>query len=371
MLGPGKYVGAIYDILVGSKQNKFTLLHEFFDMAQDNYADKSRQRYHQNAGRRLFGKFNIMGMYSGGEFLIRSINGMAVLNHEKVKLNGKVISLSQAFEKTNDTNGYPELKLKDGVTKLDDSPLTIEDQYFKDIKKKIKSCSDECFGAFSQEDKGVVNQYYLGRLAMNFRQWMVEHYSRRYRKRHYDYAADKYVEGYYVTCFNVAKEFIKGYRDIAATYEMLKDILEDDQKANLRKAGMEVLILLSLMGLSMCLGDEDDHDGEFFMRLWILNTKRMLQETKAAMPIGAITEFGRLIDSPFPAMTTVSGLLYPITGIKDIDDVIQRGRYKGWNKYWRNILWYTVPFYKQVDQILNLAQENSMFTIYDRSAQSF
>ena len=223
----------------------------------------------------------------------------------------------------------------------------------------------------NSEDKGVINQHFLGRAAMNFRQWMVEHYSRRYRKRHWDYSAGKYVEGYYVTCFNVAKEFIKGYRDIVATYEMLKGTLEDDQKANLRKAGMEVLILLSLMGLSMCLGDEDDHDGEFFMRLWILNTKRMLQETKAAMPIGAITEFGRVIDSPFPAMTTVSGLLYPITGIKDIDDVIQRGRYKGWNKYWRNILWYTVPFYKQVDQILNMAKENSMFAVYDRSAQSF
>lgn len=367
----GKTHGKVWDLLTNNRSSIDVLISEFFDTQQDIYSKKAEQRYHKNVFRRLIGELNPLMMYSGGEYLIRQTLAYAVLDAEKVLLNGKKVSLLKCFDKVETTKGFYELKLKNGVTKLDGSPLELTDDYLKEVKNKIRHCSQACFGAMNAEDKGVINQHFLGRAAMNFRQWMVEHYSRRYRTRHYDYAADKYVEGYYVTCFNVAREFIKGYRDIAATYEMLKDTLEVDQKANLRKAGMEVCILLSLMGLSLCLGDEDDHDGEFFMRLWILNTKRMIQETKAAMPIGAITEFGRLIDSPFPAMTTVSGLLYPITGIKDINDTIQRGRYKGWNKYWRNILWYTVPFYKQIDQILNLAQENSMFAIYDRSAQSF
>lgn len=367
----GRTHGKVWDLLTNNRSSIDVLISEFFDTQQDVYSEKAKQRYHKNVFRRLFGKLNPLMMYSGGEYLIRQTLAYAVLDAEKVLLNGKKVSLLKCFDKIETEKGFYELKLKDGVTKLDGSSLELTDDYLKEVKNKIRHCSQACFGAMNAEDKGVINQHFLGRAAMNFRQWMVEHYSRRYRTRHFDYTANKYVEGYYVTCYNVAKDFIKGYRDIASTYEMLKDTLEEDQKANLRKAGMEVLILLSLMGLSMCLGDEDDHDGEFFMRLWILNTKRMLQETKAAMPIGAITEFGRLVDSPFPAMTTVSGLLYPITGIKDIDDVIQRGRYKGWNKYWRNILWYTVPFYKQVDQILNLAQENSMFAVYDRSAQSF
>lgn len=367
----GRTPGKVWDLLTNNRSSIDVLISEFFDTQQDIYSKKSEQRYHKNVFRRLFGKLDPLMMYSGGEYLIRQTLAYAVLDAEKVKSNGKKVSLLKCFDKIETEKGFYELKLKDGVTKLDGSPLELTDDYLKEVKNKIRHCSQACFGAMNSEDKGVINQHFLGRAAMNFRQWMVEHYSRRYRKRHWDYSAGKYVEGYYVTCFNVAKEFIKGYRDITATYEMLKDTLEDDQKANLKKAGMEVLILLSLIGLSMCLGDEDDHDGEFFMRLWILNTKRMLQETKAAMPIGAITEFGRVIDSPFPAISTVSGLLYPITGIKDIDDIIQRGRYKGWNKYWRNILWYPIPFYKQVDQILNLAQENSMFAVYDRSAQSF
>ena len=368
----GRTPGKVWDLLTNNRSSIDVLISEFFDTQQDIYSKKAEQRYHKNVFRRLFGKLDPLIMYSGGEYLIRQTLAYAILDAEKVFLNGKKVSLLKCFDKIETEKGFYELKLKDNVTKLDGSPLILTDDYLREVKNKIRHCSQACFGAMNAEDKGVINQHFLGRAAMNFRQWMVEHYSRRYRKRHYDYTIGKYVEGYwYTTIMVVGKEFLKGYRDIAATYEMLKDTLEDDQKANLKKAGMEVLILLSLMGLNMCLGDEDDHDGEFFMRLWILNTKRMLQETKAAMPVGAITEFGRVIDSPFPAMTTVSGLLYPITGIKDMDDIIQRGRYKGWNKYWRNILWYTVPFYKQVDQLLNLAQENSMFAVYDRSAQSF
>ena len=368
MLGPGKHAGAILDILTGSKQNEFTLLHEFFDMAQDNYADKSRQRYHQNAGRRLFGKFNIMGMYSGGEFLIRSINGMAVLNHEKVKLNGKVISLSQAFEKTNDANGYPELKLKDGVTKLDGSPLTIEDQYFKDVKKKIKTCSDECFGAFSQEDKGVINQYCLGRLAMNFRQWMIEHYSRRYRTKHWDYTKKQFIEGYYITPFRLIRDIIKAKKDNDTIAEAFKNTITEEDKYNLRKAGWETALFIALCALNFSMGDVDDED-DYWIRFWMYNVKRMQFETFAATPLGVIPESRKIIQSPIPAINTVDGLLYPINGIVAGDpwDTIEQGRYEGWNKYARNLLWYSVPFYKQVDQLMHMDEEDAVFTIFTDS----
>ena len=365
MLGPGKHVGAIYDILTGSKQNKFTLLHEFFDMAQDAYAEKSMQRYHQNAGRRLFGKFNIMGMYSGGEFLIRSINGMAVLNHEKVKLDGKVISLSQAFIKTNDDNGYPELQLKKNITKLDGTPLTLEDSYFKEIKKKIKACSDECFGAFSQEDKGVVNQYYLGRLAMNFRQWMVEHYSRRYRTKHWDYTKKQFVEGYYVTPFRLMRDIIKATKDNETIAEAFKNTITKEDKYNLKKASMEMLMFIALCALNFSMGDVDDED-DYWIRFWMYNIKRMQFETFAATPLGVIPESKKIIQSPIPAINTVDGLLYPINGIIAGDpwNTLERGRYEGWNKYARNLLWYSVPFYKQVDQLMHMDEEDAVFTIF-------
>lgn len=365
MLGEGNRVGAIWDVLTGNKQNKFTLIHEFFDMGQDNYEDKSRQRYHKNAFRRLFGKFNMMFMYSEGEFLIRSINGMAVLSHEKVLLNGKKISLMKAFEKTNDANGYPELKLKDGITKLDGSPLTLNDEYFKEIKSKIKACSDDCFGAFAQADKGVINQHFLGRMTMNFRQWMVEHYSRRYRRKHWDYNKKAWVEGYYVTPLRLAKELIKGWKDHTTTWEVFKDELKPEDIANCKKALTEFTLFMILLGLNLCFGGEDDDEDTLWARFWLYQLKRAKSETLAAMPFGIISEAKKTINSPIPLITTINGLMYPITGIGDVTDTIEKGRYEGWNRYARNVLWYTVPFYKQVDQLIHMDEEDALFTIFD------
>lgn len=38
----------------------------------------------------------------------------------------------------------------------------------------------------NKEDKGILHQWMLGKMTMNFRQWMVEHYSRRFRGLHWD-----------------------------------------------------------------------------------------------------------------------------------------------------------------------------------------
>lgn len=50
----------------------------------------------------------------------------------------------------------------------------------------------------NSEDKGVIGQRMIGRLTMTFRQWMVEHYSRRYRQMHWDNSSqDVIMENFY------------------------------------------------------------------------------------------------------------------------------------------------------------------------------
>ena len=357
--------GAIWDVLTGNKENELTLLFEFFDVTQDTYSDAKRKRYYQNPFRRLFGGFNSMFMYSGGEFLIRGVNGLAVLDHEKVLLNGKAIPIRKAFTKTVSPEGYPELQVKDNVTTLDGEPLDVNHPFFKEIKKKVKASSDECFGAMSTEDKGVITQHFLGRMTMNFRQWMVEHYSRRYRRKHWDSNRGKYVEGYYITVFRLGWQLMKGFNDFTTTWEVMKDQMTEQDVINCRKALSEFIIFMALNALSFCIGGEDDHEDEFWARFFIYNIKRMQRETLAAMPFGILAEAKRTINSPIPLITTFNGLLYPITGIMDVTEIIDQGRYEGWNKYARNVLWYTVPYYKQIDQMLHLGEEDALFTIFD------
>ena len=370
----GRTYGKIWDNLSGGRNNIDTLIGEFFDSTNDLYTDKSSEGYYTNPFRRLFGGLNTMALYEGGEYLIRTINMYAILYKEKVSLNGKEIPLIDAFTRTDKENGISDLKLKDGVTKLDGSPLTLEDDYFKRVKLRIKGAADDCFGSMNSEDKGVITQHFLGRMAMNFRQWMVGHYSRRYRARHWDYQQQRWVEGYWRTVFR----FIKGYKTFLEEYNALEADLKEDVKANCRKAATEFFIWAALLLFNFGFGDEDD-DETWWQRWSTLLLKRSLSEASAGLPIGFITESYRITQNPLPPLVTVTGLLYPFTGIIDGDlfsrnefgeitwTKIESGRYEGWNKYLRNLLWYTVPFYKQIDQLSHLTEEDAMYQVYERT----
>ena len=73
----------------------------------------------------------------------------------------------------------------------------------------------------------------------------------------------------------------------------------------------------------------------------------------------------KILNGPIPAASTVGNLLYPITGTADIHETYKRGRYKGKNKYVVNTLRYTVPFYRQIDNLIHLGDEDNLFKVYE------
>lgn len=370
-----KSPGKMWDWVTDNKSSKFTLMCDFFDVAQDNYAEVSKKRYHRNIIRRLFGSFNIVGGYAAGEFLMRTVNGIAVLDHVKVKLNGKKVPLLDAFELTEDKY-YPELKLKDGVTDLKGNPLTLDSQFFKDVKLKIKSCSDTCFGAFSKEDKGIINQFWLGRVIMNFRQWMVEYFLSRYRPKYFDYTRQKWVRGKYWSVLHIMKEMVVGLRDYGVTMQAFKHAMSKEDLQNAGRVISEILIWFTLAWVN---GDDDEEEekkrraakeeASFWSRFWKLELLRLEREIGAGTPWGIITEFENILKSPVPLVNTINNnLFYPIEGLLNGDwkeeNKITKGRHKDWNRYYRNLLWYTVPFYKQIDQLMHIHEEDNLYYVY-------
>lgn len=386
----GRTPGKIWDNLTGSRSNLDTLIGEFFDVQADNYSNKSRERYYKNPFRRLFGDVSIMGAYSSGEYLIRTTNMYAILYKEKVLLNSKKVSLIDALDKTDKEGGFSDLILKKGITKLDGSSLTLDDKYFTDLKKKIKAVSDDCFGSMNAEDKGMIHQHMLGRMAMSFRQWMVGHYSRRYRKKHWNAAKQEFEEGYWRTegkrIWEVSKllwSFFKGAEAFEKQQEILQDFMTEDAKVNCRKARNEFVIFATLLVLNFFFGngnaDEEDEDS-WLERFGTLMLKRTYSEFSAGLPTGIITESQRLLKSPLPVTTTIMNMFYPIQGIFWGDLVqynfeedkfemteLQSGRYKGTNKYLRNLGWYTLPYYKQIDQLMHLEEEDALFLPYEHT----
>lgn len=332
LFGSAGVTGEMWDAINETKNSKSKLFCDMFDPESDNFDSMSHQKYHKSMFRKLMAHDLSFIGYGSGEYLIHYVNMYAVLHHQKVKLNGKQIPLYEAFEVVNKKDGVAELKLKDGVTRLDGSAVTQE--FLTGVKNKIRYVNQTCHGAMNKEDKGIIYQKWWGRLAMNFRQWMVEHYSRRFRGMHFDYSLGMNREGYWVSAYKLfendksreARE--QGERMKALGY-WLKDLvtfnwrartnwanMSEMQRYNCKRAMSESIMLIALSGLSFALGEPDEHKKDFWRRWWIYQTRRMIMDTEASMPNpNMLNSFINILQSPFGGVQTISSLMYLLFGI--------------------------------------------------------
>lgn len=365
LMGDKLNPGVIKDHLTGNRTSKGVLLEELFDPMQEVYDDLGSRRFSTFA--RLYGGINTMAMYSVGESLIHIVNMYAMLDHIKVLKDGKKISLYQAIEVAEPESKNSHLVLKDGVTDLEGNPIDINSDFIMQAKKKIRYINQNTHGSMNTEDKGLIQRRIAGRAVMNFRQWMVEHYSRRYRGRHWDGTVNDFVEGYWVTVGKMIRDYVKDFTGFVSSARAVWGNLDDNQKNNVMRALSEVSILASLVLLSQALGDPTDHKKEWWYRMWIYQVKRLILDERASVPWGIPGEAKTIIQSPVASVNTVNAILYPVIGFANGDwhETLKSGRYKGWNKYERNLLKYTVPFYGQIDQMLHMDEEDYIFNMFN------
>ena len=384
--------GDIMELLTNNMTHKSTLMRELFDPLQENFSDKRHQRYYKSILRQLMSHDCSMIGYGAGEYLLHYVNMYAVLHHEKVKdANGKLISLYDAFEVGNIKDGNGELVIKQGITKKDGT--AIDKEYIEGIKNKIRYVNQTTHGSMNEEDKGLIHRRFMGRMVMNFRQWMVEHYSRRFRKKHFDaslkglYDEDGNPmwmrEGYWRSLGRAIEENEAGenWRDkhyAKALGYLLRDVamfalraqtqwstLDAVQRNNIKRAHTEFLTWLALLTISFGLGEPEEHKKEFYRRVAIYQVKRMLLDYESAMPHPRMPlSFITILNSPMAAITTLNGLLYLVFGYEDINEEIKTGPHKGENKYWRTIKKNTLPGFKHWEQIQEMDKSEDIFHVF-------
>lgn len=384
LFGKAGVVGDFMELLTNNMSHKSTLMRELFDPLQENYADKSRHKYYSSMFRQLVGHDCSFIGYSSGEYLIHYVNMYSLLHHEKVLLNGEKISLYDAFEVSDKEDGNAVLDLKQGVTDLDGNAITQD--YIKTIKQRLRYLNQSTHGAMNAEDKGLIHQYWWGRGIMNFRQWMVGHYSRRFRGRHFDASLGMDREGYWVSLYKGlmnedTKDTWKNHHKLQAIGMFMKDLytfalrseaqwhnLDAMQKYNIKRVRAEMLMFVILSGLSFALGEPDEHKKEFWRRWWIYQTRRALMDTEASMPHPkAFSNLLTILQSPMAAVNMMSSLLYVIYGITngDIAETIKSGDHKGENKYLRNIIKYDLPFFKDFEQMQKMDTDEAVFKVFE------
>lgn len=395
MFGTKGMIGDMTEWLSDNINSKTGLLIKEFDPIQENYQNISNKRYHNNIVRKILSKDLRFMLYEKGEYLIHLLPMYAILEHQKVKLNGKTISLYEAYDVTEKEEGNRELKIKEGVTDMEGNPITKD--YIHKIKDIIKEANQSMHGAMSPEDRGLIHQYMLGRLAINFKQWMIAHYSRRFRGNHFDFSLKEWREGYYTTFFKELisddvkdawtakqkKEALKILSQNFGVFMFSKDLmsfifksatqwdnLTPMQKHNIRRARAEVLMLIMLTCLSFALGEPDEHKKEFWRRFFIYQTKRMITETEAAMPSpGAVNSAITIFQSPMAGINTLNSMMYALYGLTngDISEEIKSGPHKGENVYWRNFIKYDLPFFKDWERLATMDEDDSVFKVFEYS----
>lgn len=361
----GRVPGKVIDFFTNNKNSYDSLLADIFDPIPGGFEKRSRERYYNSFFRHLVSiDLTFLG-YQAGEYMLHYTGMYAVLHNTKVLVDGKKTHLYHAFRKKHKEDGNSVLVLKDDVTDLSGNP--VDQKFIDNIRRRIRYANQSTQGSMNDEDKGVLQQRMWGKFIMNFRQWMVEYYSKRYRGPHWDATLKENREGYWYTARMLAKGYANEYLWFKFKTVLHSSEMNDMQKKNIRRLVVEHGILGSLYLLSMALGEPDDHKKEFWYRMWIYQTRRLIMDMETSNPVGAALNFKTMLNSPIAATNTINSLLYPIFGISDITETIQRGPYKGWNKYGRNLLKYTTPFYDYIDQIYRMDEDDAAFKIFETS----
>ena len=362
-------VGRIMDFMTNNTNSKSVLLAQIFDPLNENFSEQQHQRYYRGPLRHLLGKdFTFIG-YGAGEHLTHFVTMYAILHNTKVKINGETKTLYDVFSVGNKVDGNSELIIDKNATYINDEgqEVPIDNAFLEKIRKRIRYANQTMHGAMNEEDKGLIHQRMAGRFVMNLRQWMVEHYSRRFRSSHYDATLGEYREGFYNTTSKFAYAMIGDIFNFQRESMLHWNEMNSMQKANCRRALSELIVLSSLLTLSFALGEPDEHKKEFWMRMWIYQTKRAITDINGSTPWGIPMEMNTLINSPIAASNVVNSFIYPFAGIGDINETIKSGKHKGENKYFRNIKKYLIPFYGQIEQLREMDTDNGVFQVFEKN----
>ena len=227
-------------------------------------------------------------------------------------------------------------------------------------------------GAFSEDDKGLLHMWALGRLFMNFRQWMPAHYARRFNTLHWDATLGDYREGYYCTCWNFVKKLCKDLKNHEANILTQYKSLNRWEKANIRRTIMEVGLLTILAALSKMDWGNDPDNRTWATAMLKLQAKRLYMEISASVPVNIFNPldfFNNIINtlqSPMAAINTITDWMK----ILDIPTLVKMerlksGSHKGELVYIRNVE-RAIPYYDQVYKWLHMASDNDLFVMFNR-----
>lgn len=348
-----------------TKESKLSLLIDKYNML-DEFYDKLRTEgyYNSNLGK-IIGNQTWFIFNKLGEHTMHCRTAMAILNAVEVYVKEgddyKQVNLIDQYEAK---DGILNFKSPTFIKNANGEYVEFNENNIIQLRNRIQKVNHSMHGAFTEEDKGAIHQFALGRLIMQFRQWMPGHYGRRFNKAYFDTALGIEREGFYRTAgrfiMELYRDINKGKFQIATRWNNLSKT----EKANLKRAMTEVGILGGLSLLCMLLGNIDDKDKSRWHKMLVYQLRRAKVETGASVPsLGMTKNLFTLAKSPAAAVNSTENLLN-LLQINTMFQEVQSGRYKGYNRWTVNAIKAT-PIVGQLVRFKDLKDYDYMFQVFN------
>lgn len=245
-----------------------------------DFVHKSTSNY--NKAMKGIEKAHPFALYAKGEYFIQGQVMVALLEHQKVEVteNGqkKTISLFEAFDVNGEWN----------TARFGENPEWAKgSQKTYDFKNKLDNLLKKIHGNYDPNAAMLANKKFIGRALLQFRRWIPEGVAQRFDSEKYDIYLQRNTKGRYITygdlgfrkSIRVLADMImqkgdKAFEGITNDAEKL-EIIKENMRKNLR----EIYYKISLIGIALALGlDDDDNTMTKSAKNYWLNTAIRLQD---------------------------------------------------------------------------------------------
>lgn len=262
--------GITADIYRKEKENKISLFAEKFDIYGDYFRTMNNPR---NTGLKKATDMVGSSFYmfnSLGEHMLQSKVMLSILKHTKVfdKDGNKVDGIETAYDAFEVVNG--KLKLKNSNVYIDTNT----------IGRKIDTIMRRMHGNYNSNTAIAMQQYALGKLALQFRKWLRPGFQRRWESTRYNEFLEKETRGAYKDFLQVQWGLTKDlarlrFTAVATQWEQLSE----RERANYMRTITEIGFFLTTMALTSLLmgGDDDDEEPDSLIGLQSLYLLKRLQ----------------------------------------------------------------------------------------------
>jgi hypothetical protein len=326
----GSNVKDIKGIQHSSRTNLF--LDKFLDTSMD-WSGLSNNLTSDSKIKNLMSMSTLHGLNGSAEHYVQSTLMYATLDNLKVKnKQGEYVDKKGAVVDRADAATMDEIyKEVDGELVWSDDNLTVEgfDSMTREaefaINRRIKDIAADLQGNYDSNNRAMLQRYWYGKLAFYLRKWIVRGVQNRWRgvettdkafddlsesDKFYSEASQDYREGRYTSALRFVRPNMKAMKSFQG--EVLKlewNKLTDMEKGNIKKAAMEMTLMVASFAASAFLGklalEEDDEDAQASLYVAAYLMRRQAGELATFFPVLGTKDALNTLTTPTAVASTV------------------------------------------------------------------